>query len=225
MEEFNEGTFDDIHQKIIVFETFLVRRTFGLYYLTWAVAIALFVSLPYFIILTHLESQLDLFLGTYVILYIITVVSATKVSRNIFKKIMRTNLIRLRNEVEKPFKGIYLSLLMLLSVLLSFIYLAHLPDEAFGIGVIVPNVLLLALDIKIFEIMRQFFNNVPPEGYVAVYTFSLSALFSISFFLLTDILSVSLIYYSYMWWLIAFLGWLFSSYYAIYHATDEVINS
>ena len=211
-----------INQRALNFERFILRRAFGLYYLIWALAILEFIGTP--LIFQHIYSNLTYFIIIYLIGYFITVIIGISLSRRIFLRVFRTYKFRNRR-IYKDRKKIYYLYPVLILLIIVFSYLLQRPFFFTDLYVYSINVLLFVFGFQLFKYIKISFEKVPPEGYIAFYTYIASAAGSIIFFIISSELFKSLVLYSFIPWTLALFGWFFCAFYAIYHAPDEVVNN
>ena len=114
-------------------------------------------------------------------------------------------------------------MLIAIFLLVGFAYFFQRDYFYYALFMYITNILLFTLGFKIFEYLKLSFQYIPIEGYIAVYSYITSAGGTMLFFIISSFLFKNLIQYSFLTWIIAFAGWFFSSYYAVYHAPDEVV--
>ena len=211
-----------INHRALNFEKFILRRAYGLYYLVWAFAILEFIGSP--LILEHIYSNLTYFIIIYLMGYFITLIIGIILSRRIFLKVFRTYKFRNRS-IYKEKKKIYYLYPAVILLTIVFSYLLQRPLFFQGLYVYSINILLFLFGFQLFKYIKISFESVPPEGYVAFYTYIASAAGSILFFIVSSEIFKNLILYSFIPWALALFGWFFCAFYAIYHAPDEVVNN
>lgn len=222
MDNLDSDKIIQINQRALNFERFILRRAFGLYYLVWALAILEFIGTP--LIFEHIYSNLTYFIIIYLIGYFITLVIGISLSRTIFLKVFRTYKFQYRR-IYNDKKKIYYLYPLLIVFILTFSYIFQKPFFFQGLYVYIINLLLFAFGFKLFKYIKISFQKVPPEGYIAFYTYNASAAGSIVFFIISSALFKNLVLYSFIPWALALFGWFCCAFYAIYHAPDEVVNN
>ncbi len=223
MDNLDSDNIIKINRRVLNFERFMIRRAYGLYYLVWAIAILEFLGAP--VIILHYSSSLTDFIIIYIIGYIITVFTGVTLSRNIFSKVFKAYKF-INGATYKGAKKIYyLYAVMIIIIIIIFSYFFQKSFFFQGLYVYIINGLLFVFGLQLFKFIKLTFEKIPPEGYIAFYTYNISAAGSILFFIISSEVFKTLVYYSFVPWIVALFGWLFSSYYAIYHAPDEVVNN
>ena len=222
MDNLDSDKIIQINQRALNFERFILRRAFGLYYLVWALAILEFIGTP--LILEYFYSNLTYFIIIYLIGYFITLVIGISLSRTIFLKVFRTYKFR-HQGIYKDRKKIYYLYPVLILLIIVFSYVLQRPFFFQGLYVYIINLLLFVFGFRLLKYIKISFEKVPPEGYIAFYTYDISAAGSILFFIISSELFKNLVLYSFIPWTLALFGWLFCAFYAIYHAPDEVVNN
>lgn len=223
MDNINLDDITYINKKAIKFERFIIRRAYGLYYLIWAFAIFEFLIAPF--ILSSLHINLYYFYIIYAISYIITLYIAIELSKHLFSKVYKTYKLEY-NEDKKKFKPVnYIYIIIIIILLILFSYFFQKEYFYYAMFLYIVNVLLFSFGLNILGYLRLSFKKIPFEGYIAFYSYDISAIGTIIFFIISSFLFKNIVYYSFLPWFIAISGWLFSSYYAIYHAPDEVVDN
>jgi len=223
MDDINLDEIICINKKAIKFERFIIRRTYGLYYLIWAFAIFEFLISPFILSLLHIN--LYYFYIIYAISYIITLYIAIELSNRLFSKVYRTYKLEY-NKDKKKFKAInYIYIIIAIILLILFSYFLQREYFYYAIFLYIVNVLLFSFGLNILGYIRLSFKKIPFEGYIAFYSYNISAIGTILFFIISSFLFKNIVYYSFFIWIIAISGWFVSSYYAIYHAPDEVVDN
>ena len=211
-----------INHRALNFERFILRRAFGLYYLVWALAISEFIGTP--LIFEHFYSNLTDFIIIYLIGYFITVIIGISLSRTIFLKVYRTYTFKYQTKYKDKKKIYYLYPVLILLIIVSS-YVLQRPFFFQGLYVYIINFLLFLFGFRLLKYIKISFEKVPPEGYIAFYSYDISAVGSILFFIISSELFKNLVLYSFIPWALASFGWFFCAFYAIYHAPDEVVNN
>lgn len=222
MDNLDSDKLIQINHRALNFERFILRRAFGLYYLVWAFAILEFIGTP--VIFEHYYSNLTYFIIIYLTGYVITLVIGIGLSRKIFLKVFRTYKFRY-GKIYKDRKKTYYLYPVLIVLIIVFSYVLQRPFFFQGLYVYIINLLLFVFGFRLFKYIKMSFEKVPPEGYIAFYTYDISAAGSILFFMLSSEIFKNLVLYSFIPWALALFGWFFCAFYAIYHAPDEVVNN
>ena len=222
MDNLDSDKIIQINQRALNFERFILRRAFGLYYLVWALAILEFIGTP--MIFEHFYSNLTDFIIIYLIGYFITVIIGISLSRRIFLKVFRTYTFKYKTKYKDKKKIYYLYPVLILLIIVSS-YVLQRPFFFQGLYVYIINFLLFLFGFRLLKYIKISFEKVPPEGYIAFYTYDISAVGSILFFIISSELFKNLVLYSFIPWALALFGWFFCAFYAIYHAPDEVVNN
>ncbi|KJE48625.1 MULTISPECIES: hypothetical protein [Acidiplasma] len=223
MDDINKIDLLKINKRILGFEKFLLRRAFGLYYLTWSMAILGFITFPY--ILFNIYHKYVYYLILYIIIYLIIVFLGINLSKSIFRRAYRS--IKLKSGYRAPkFRKInYLYMIIIIIILLSFAYFFQYNYFYYAIALYTVNILFFFLGFKILGYIKISLDNIPLEGYIAFYTYISSALATILFFIFSSFYLGNYVYFSFDFWIISVIGWMFSSFYALYHAPDEVVSN
>ena len=222
MDNINSEDIIEINKKAIIFERFIIRRAYGLYYLIWAFALLEFILVPIILFSTNF-TDLEYLYIIWILIYFITLFTAIKLTKNLFSKIYRTYKLEygIRNSRFKRINYVYMLAAVLL--LVGFAYFFQRDYFYYALFLYITNIVLFTMGFRIFEYIKLSFQNIPVEGYIAVYSYITSAAGTMLFFITSSFFLKNLIPYSFLIWIIALAGWFFSSYYAVYHAPDEVV--
>ncbi len=223
MDNINTDKIININKKVINFERFIIRRTYGLYYLIWALAFSGFEIIPIIVLGFYYNKNLMELYILYFIAYFIIIIIAVKLSKNLFSKVYKTYKLKYgyikKNSNNKKYFYVFTAML----IIVIFLYFFERQFFYYGLFVYLINISTVAMDIKIHGYLKLSFDKIPFEGYIAVYSYLLSSLLTMVFFTFSVFFFKGIVYYSFTMWFIAVIGWFFSSFYAIYHAPDEVV--
>jgi hypothetical protein len=208
--------FRSASERALTFQRYIFRRTYGIYYAVWALAIASFLILPF---------AVSPFLGTSDLSWIAFIMAesaaglaATFVSIRNFGKAARTVALRNALNRRQPIERKYWLIIawwvaFYIAIVLSF-FIFRLGALSLVYG------LLISVDAFVFTRMRRIFlGNIPIEGKIAIAVFGGSALASF----VLSILGTSE-FISGFPWIATIVAWLFSSLYALKHAPDELVE-
>jgi hypothetical protein len=200
--------------RALAFQSYLIRRAWGVYYAIWAAALVTFFVFPALVNAAYPTLSLlgELLYYALILLVVLLAIWATSWS---FGQTFRALQFRRAISQETPrhwhfylFLGIGLGIFVLVFVI------AYLSSFA---GLLFLDACLGGLNIWILVAIRDAFSPVPPEGAIAVGTYAISIVGSASALVLT---------HNQSWfgalWIIAIVGWSFSAVYALYHAPEEM---
>lgn len=197
-----------------VFQNYLLRRAWGVYYAVWAAAIAAFFVFPAFAAVPLLPLS---WWGPLIYDAVIVAIFLVAVWGTSWTVGHTYRAIRFQDARESRTGGRRRLLLYLgegLAILVAVTVVATLSSFA---GLLVLDAILGVLNFQILRAVRRVFPRVPPEGSAAVATYAVSVLGSAAVLLLThDQLWFGL------FWVVAIAGWAFSALYALYHAPEEM---
>ena len=225
MDKIDSLNIRDINKRVITFQKFIIRRAYGLYYLIWALAIFDFLIFPSILFSGYLNINYEYAYIIYAINYVIVIYIAIEVSIKIFSTANKTYKLEYGkiNNRFRPVNYIYIITTVLLLIL--FAYFFQKEYFYFAVYLYSINVILFAMGFGIRNYLKLSFKKMPLEGNVAFYTYNISAAGTILFFIISAFLIKTFVYYPFLMWFIAMFGWFFSSFYALYHAPDEVIEN
>lgn len=220
----------DINKRVISFQKFIIRRAYGLYYLIWTLALFDFLIFPSILSSGYLTVNYEYAYIIYAINYVIVLYIAIKITKKIFSIASKTHKLEY-GKINKKFRPLnfplinYIYIITTVLLLILFAYFFQKGYFYFAVYLYSVNVILFAMGFSIRKYIKLSFKKMPLEGNVAFYTYNISAAGTILFFIISSFLIKILVDYSFLIWFIAMFGWFFSSFYALYHAPDEVVDN
>jgi len=200
--------------RALTFQSYLIRRAWGVYYAIWAAALVTFFVFPALVAEAYPSLS---FLGeiTYYALILAVLGLATWATSWSFGQTFRALNFRRAVHREGPHHWhFYLFLTIGLATFVAILAVAYLSSFA---GLLALDAALAVINIWILVAVRDTFARVPPEGSIAVGTYAVSVVGSATALVLT---------HSQSWfgafWVVAIIGWSFSAVYALYHAPEEM---
>ena len=200
------------YERALKFQEYILRRAWGIYYALWAAIISSYAAMPDIIPLVYPSAP-----GyVYFLFYSIVSFFGTLLTARIFSVARRTLELRLAASGKRkgsPYRGL---LLMWLVIFAAFAVAAFASESAFIATYIA---FLTFIDVYIYRALRLSFPKMPPEGYVALgtYTFSIPIL-ALSFLHVLPSLSMTAST------AVIVAGWIFSAIYALYHAPEAMVE-
>ena len=198
----------------LVFQGYLLRRAWGVYYLIWSAALAGFFIIPE-VLTGPLAPTTNVELVLYYAFLVAVIGLACWGTSWAFTQSARA--ARLRDTIE----GRAISRRRFLQVLAVGFALAAL---VFGVSYVSSYAGLLVLDAALGGVVlwllvqvRAWFRRPPPEAALAVATYATSVVGSAIALVLTNNQGLYAVL-----WLIATVGWAFSGAYALFHAAEEM---
>jgi len=203
-----------IADRALTFQSYLLRRAWGVYYAIWAAAIAAYILVP-----ATFATRIPAFApGTTVAYYgflVAVTVVATWATSWTFGQTLRA--IRLREARTARFASRRRFVLWLAIGLAIFALIVLVAAQSSFAGLLVLDACLGVLNLWILLAVRRSFARIPAEATIAIGTYATSVVGSTVALLLTG---------SQTWfalpWVVALLGWGFSAVYALYHAPEEL---
>ncbi len=210
-------TLDRLAGRALVFQAYLLRRAWGVYYAIWSAALVGFFVVPGVLAgpLSHASTAEVVAYYVYLALLIGAAIGATSWA---FAQSARA--VRLRDTLE----GRQLSRRRFLEVLAIGVAITALVVVVSFVssfaGLLVLDAVLGGVTLWLLIQVRAWFRPVPPEATIAVATYAASVLGSA----FTLVLTGEQIVYS-ACWLVAVGGWAFAGFYALYHAPEEMAGA
>lgn len=200
--------------RALVFQSYLIRRAWGVYYAIWAAALVTFFVFPASVAAAYpsLPPVGELLYYLPIVVVVVLAIWATSWS---FGQTFRALRFRqaLRSEAPRHWH-FYIVLAVGLAIFALVTWVAFVNSFA---GLLVLDACLGVVNLWILVAVRDAFSRVPPEGTIAVGTYAISVVGSAAALLLT---------HSQSWfgafWIVAIIGWAFSAVYALYHAAEEM---
>ena len=203
-----------IADRALVFQNFLLRRTWGVYYLIWSAALTGFFVIPSVLSgpLSNAPAWATVLYYVYLVAVLFLAIWATAWAFAQSSRAVRFRQLREAQDVARRRLlqvlawgfGIF-ALVLAVSFLSSFAGLLVLDAS---LGFIILWVLLQ---------VRAWFSPPPPEADIAVIAYGASVVGSAAVLLLTG----SQPLYSDLW-LVAIVAWAFCGAYALFHAPEEM---
>jgi hypothetical protein len=203
-----------IADRALVFQSFLLRRAWGVYYAIWAAAIAAFFVFPALaaVPLLSLSWWGPLIYNAVIVgVFLIAVGGTSWTVGHTYRAISFQDARANRKAGRHRF---VLYLVFGLAILIAITAVATLSSF---LGLLVLDACLGVLNFQILLTVRRVFPRIPPEGSVALGTYAASVLGSAAVLLVTH----NQLWFG-LFWVIAIAGWAFSALYALYHAPEEM---
>ncbi|MEM0288140.1 MAG: hypothetical protein QXG05_08255 [Nitrososphaerota archaeon] len=203
-----------VAERALKFQQYILRRAWGLYYAVWSLAFILWVFLPYSLSIYYPAAGAFPYLVAYTTPAIIGMAATTW----IFKRAKATIELkkvagRIENKKRPFYRRNYIYFLLFLAILSSAIIF---PRHIFYLIYIA---FLILVDFEIYWSLKDSFQKIPAEGYLAVLTLALSiSLTAIAFILLESFVLL------FLGWIPSIAGWLFCSLYSLYHAPESMVE-
>lgn len=200
--------------RALVFQGYLLRRAWGVYYAIWAGALAAYVLFPASIATRIPGFSLPEALAYYGVLVAITLVGVWATSWTLGQTYRAIRFREARGARPGTYRWFGWILVVGLVVFALVVSTAFVSSFA---GLLVLDASLAAINLSILLAVRRTFPRVPAEGLVAVVTFAVGVVGSAVALVAT---------HNQTWfslpWIVPIVGWAFCAVYALYHAPEEL---
>ncbi|HTT72748.1 MAG TPA: hypothetical protein VMG99_01160 [Thermoplasmata archaeon] len=201
-------------ERALVFQNFLIRRAWGVYYAIWSAALVTFLVFPALVAAAYPTLSPPGEAAYYGLILLVVLLSVWATSWAFGQTFRALRLRRaLRHESSRHWH-LYLFLAVGVGLFALVFLVATLNSFA---GLLFLDACLGVVNLWILLSVRDAFPRVPPEGSVAIGTYAVSIVGSATALVLTGNQS---------WfggfWLVAIVGWAFAALYALYHAPEEM---
>lgn len=200
-------------KRTLIFEEYVLRRAYGVYYAVWATGFLAYVSVPYFI----LRLPNELIWVAYLLGYGVTSLLLMTITSRVFFTAQRT--LRLRRSLDRrgvwgrfgkrSLTGFLLFFGLFFGIATASVYLLG------GRGISIYFAALVVFGGYLARQIKASFGRLSAEGLVAVISYGAASVAS----------AVAAAYgvwgYVAAAWVVAAACWLFSSLYALYRAPEE----
>jgi hypothetical protein len=203
-----------IADRALVFQGYLLRRAWGVYYAIWSAALTTFFIFP------ALAAAPLLALpwwggGVYYATLLALVLVAIWATSWAFGQTFRSARFRQARYARRVGRRRFLQMVGIgLGIFALVTAIAFLSSFA---GLLVLDASLGVINLWLLLAVRRSFPRVPPEGTIAVATYAASILGSAAALLVT---------HDQLWfglsWIVGAAGWAFCGVYALYHAPEEM---
>lgn len=200
--------------RALVFQAYLLRRAWGVYYLIWSAALIGLFVVPG-ILTGPLAPTTDIELGLYYAALVGVIALAIWGTSWAFTQSARAEWLRDALEGRRRSRQRFLQILWIglgITALVSAV--SYFSDFA---GLLVLDAALGGVVLWVLVQVRSWFHPPPPEATLAIGSYSTSVVSSAVALVLTN----DQVLYSVLW-LIATVGWAAAGVYALYHAPEEM---
>ena len=203
-----------IADRALVFQNFLLRRAWGVYYLTWSAALTGLFVVPS--VLTGPLSSAPLWALVLYYVYLVGVIAlATWATAWAFTQSARAVRLRQLREARSVARRRFLQVLAVSLGITALVFaVSYLSSFA---GLLVLDASLGAVIVWLLIQVRAWFSRPPPEATIAISTYGISVVGSALVLLLTH---QQALYADF--WLLATVAWAFCGTYALYHSPEEM---
>lgn len=200
--------------RALLFQGYLLRRAWGVYYLIWSAALIGFFVVP--AVLAGPLNAAPLWAIVLYYAYLIALIAlAIWATSWAFTQSVRAIRLRDLGEPRREARRRFLQILGIGLAIAALVFAVSFVSSFAGL--LVLDVALGGIILAVVFQVRSWFELTPPEGIVAIATFATSIVGSAIALVFTD---------SQVWfgavWTIAIVGWGFSGAYALYHAPEEM---
>lgn len=208
-----DSQLEQLAEKALVFQTYVLRRAWGVYYSVWSFAVSFWIILP--VILGKLYPDAPSTL--YFVLYSLIGMLAGSATARIFSNAWRTLALRriIRRERKRP-KRILLYRFWWIPIYAIMIF-AFVFERFYFYTLFL--LLLTSVDIMVYYELKISFSRLPFEGLLAIVSYAVSLAIG---------LYSSLISNGYLFFVIAWapmvISWFICSLYALYHAPESLVK-
>lgn len=202
--------------RALLFQGYLLRRAWGVYYLIWSAALTGFFVVPS--LLTGVLSAAPLWAIVLYYGYLIALIALSIWATSwAFTQSVRATRLRDLGEPRPEARRRFLQILAIGLAIAAVVFAVSFVSSFAGL--LVLDVVLGGVILGVVYQVRSWFELTPPEGSVAIATYAVSIAGSAIALVLTD----SQAWYAAVW-TIAIVGWAFSGAYALYHAPEELTD-
>ncbi len=204
-------------KRALAFDRFIMRRAWGVYYAVWALAISLFIFLPWIIVpLTPENERWIAFPVAYISVAILATISVSRNFANAQRAIDLRRSLGGDSMVSK--RNAYLYFLGWFAVIILMVLLSY--DYRSEIEVALFSGLLFGIDVYVYLMLKRHFVNIPVEGKLAVSFFAISTFGGVIGAILTGNSTV----YD-LAWIPTIVAWLFAAIYTLYTAHEVLVSA
>lgn len=199
--------------RAIVFENYVLRRAWAIYYAVWAASFAVFFVFPAVVsaVAPSVSPGQELIYNGFIAVVVLLTIWAT--SWTFTQTYRAARFLEARESRRHARRRFYLVLAVGLAIF-GAILAASFANAHFGL--LLEDAALGALNLWLLLDVRRNFSRAPPETWIAVGTYLVSLIGSATALLASGSQSAFG-----GWWIVAIAGWVFSSVYALYHAPEE----
>jgi hypothetical protein len=212
------GQLDKIARHALVFQKYVFRRAWGIYYAVWTVAITIF-ALGYLIPFVSVFPA-SIAWVPYALLYGGVGLIAGVASFWIFASAWRT--LELRRAVGEHNEKLGRKYILLIALWWTAMYAAIGISFTFFEGrafTVLYGALFLIEIFLVFQLRACFPNRIPTEGKIALASYGFSSTLSLA----VSVLGLDPVIYTPIW-IVTIAAWFYSSLYALRHAPDELVE-
>jgi hypothetical protein len=204
-------------QRALIFQNYIMRRAWGIYYAIWAIAITVFLSLP-----TLVQSFVPIAMigwPIYATAYSLVGCMAGIATFRLFSGAGRTIALRRVVSREEQRRYWFIPLLWVLAFY-SIVGSAFAFSAVHAMAILFVSI--LSIDVYLAYALKRTFQRITFEGKLAVASYGFGALVGLSTTFLIDLPFLNM--YSTLVWGAVPIVWVFCSVYALYHASEELVG-
>lgn len=212
------GELEKIARHALIFQKYVFRRAWGIYYAVWTTAITIFTfgyRLPFSALFPASVAWIP-----YALLYAGVGTLAGIASFWIFGSAWRT--LKLRRVVGEPNKRLrrkyFLLIVLWWAATYAAIGISFTLFEVHAFTVLYGALFLIEIFL-FYQLRTSFPNSMPPEGKIALASYGFSSTLS----LVVSILGINPVLYTPLW-IVTIAAWFYCSVYALRHAPDELVE-